>query len=129
MCLIALSVRKQKDWNGKDSYFFIIIANRDEYHESQLLRCTGGQIIRYLLAKMKRQATWLGTNKEGKFAASYKPKENTNSKYLVSRGELVTYFLESDLSAKSYLEQLESNKEQYAGFNLIVGDKNGLFYL
>ena len=33
MCLIALSVEKSKDWSGKDSYFYKIIANRDEYHE------------------------------------------------------------------------------------------------
>jgi len=130
MCLIALSVEKTKDWNGKDSYFFIIIANRDEYHErptTQMHWWSNNQI----LAGKDEEAggTWLGTNKEGKFAAITNLKENTNSKYLVSRGELVTGFLESDLSAKSYLEQLESNKEQYAGFNLIVGDKNGLFYL
>ena len=30
------------------------------------------------------------------------------------------------MSAKSYLEGL--NGQDYAGFNLIVGDKNGLFY-
>ena len=35
MCLIALSVIKSKDWNGKDSYFFKVVANRDEYHERQ----------------------------------------------------------------------------------------------
>ena len=35
MCLIALSVVKSKDWNGKDSYFFKVVANRDEYHERQ----------------------------------------------------------------------------------------------
>ena len=41
----------------------------------------------------------------------------------------MTEFLESTLSAKAYLEDLEKEKENFAGFNLIVGDKNGLFYL
>ena len=120
MCLIALSVEKTKDWNGKDSYF-IIIANRDEYHErptTQMHWWSNNQI----LAGKDEEAggTWLGTNKEGKFAAITNLKENTNSKYLVSRGELVTGFLESDLSAKNYLEQLESNKEQYAALILLL---------
>ena len=52
-----------------------------------------------------------------------------NAKYAVSRGSLVTGFLESQLSAKAYLEKLEQEKNIYAGFNLIVGDKDGLFYL
>ena len=123
MCLIALSVEKTKDWNGKDSYFFIIIANRDEYHERPTTEMHWWSNKQILAGKDEDAGgTWLGTNKEGKFAAITNLKENTNSKYLVSRGELVTGFLESDLSAKSYLEQLESNNEEYAGFNIIVGD-------
>ena len=38
----------------------------------------------------------------------------------------MTDFLDSNQSAKSYLESL--NGKDYAGFNLIVGDRNGLFY-
>ena len=130
MCLIALSVEKSKDWHGKDSYFFKIVANRDEYHERQTtgMHWWPNQSI---LAGRDEVAggTWLGTNREGKFAAITNLKENNNNKYQVSRGSLVTGFLESQLSAKAYLEEREAEKEEYAGFNLIVGDKNGLFYL
>ena len=73
--------------------------------------------------------TWLGTNREGKFGAITNLKENSAIKYDSSRGALVTDFLESNLSAKAYLEEIEPVMENYAGFNLIVGDKNGLFYL
>ena len=109
MCLIALSVEKSKDWQGKDSYFFKIVANRDEYHERQTtgMHWWPNQSI---LAGRDEVAggTWLGTNREGKFAAITNLKENNNNKYQVSRGSLVTGFLESQLSAKAYLEELEA---------------------
>ena len=130
MCLIALSIEKSKDWNGKDSYFFKIIANRDEYHERPTTKMHWWSNKAILAGKDEEAGgTWLGTNKEGKFAAITNLKEITNSKYSISRGSLVTEFLESQLSAKAYLEELDSEKDKYAGFNLIVGDKNGLFYL
>ena len=130
MCLIALSVKKSKDWNGKDSYFYKIIANRDEYHERQTTVMHWWSNASILAGKdEKAGGTWLGTNIDGKFAAITNLKENTNKKYSVSRGSLVTDFLESQLSAKGYLEELDDKKDSYAGFNLIVGDRNGLFYL
>ena len=127
MCLIALSIQKELDWKGKEAYFFTLAANRDEYHErptSQLHWWEGDEILagRDDLAG----GTWLGFSKYGRFAALTNYKENTSKKFNLSRGLLVTDFLESNKSAKSYLEDL--NGQDYAGFNLIVGDKNGLFY-
>ena len=130
MCLIALSVEKSKDWNGKESYFFKIIANRDEYHERKTTVMHWWSNKEILAGKDEEAGgTWLGTNREGKFGAITNLKENSAIKYNSSRGALVTDFLESNLSAKAYLEEIEPVMENYAGFNLIVGDKNGLFYL
>ena len=130
MCLIALSIKKSKDWNGKDSYFFKIIANRDEYHDRPTLEMHWWSNKSILAGKDQMAGgTWLGVNKEGRFGAITNLKEETNTKYSVSRGSLVTGFLESQLSPKAYLEELEQEKNKYAGFNLIVGDKDGLFYL
>ena len=70
MCLIALSVEKSKDWSGKDSYFYKIIANRDEYHErpTSRMKWWSNNIV---LAGRDEEAggTWLGVSKEGKFGA------------------------------------------------------------
>ena len=130
MCLIALSVEKSKDWNGKESYFFKIIANRDEYHERKTTAMHWWSNKEILAGKDEEAGgTWLGTNREGKFGAITNLKENSAIKYDSSRGALVTDFLESNLSAKAYLEEIEPVMENYAGFNLIVGDKDGLFYL
>ena len=127
MCLIALSVKKEIDWNGKDAYFFTVLANRDEYYDrpTKYLSWWKGNDI---LAGQDDLAggTWLGFSKSGRFAALTNYKENTSKKFKLSRGILVKDFLESTASAKSYLENLNDN--DYAGFNLIVGDRNGLFY-
>ena len=127
MCLIALSIKKELDWKGKEGYFFTVVANRDEYHDrptKHLHWWEGGNI----LAGQDEVAggTWLGFSKTGRFAALTNYKESTSKKFKLSRGLLITDFLQSNLSAKYYLKDL--NGEDYAGFNLIVGDKNGLFY-
>ncbi len=127
MCLIALSIKKEIDWNGKEAYFFTVLANRDEYHDrptSKLHWWIGNEI----LAGKDEFAggTWLGFSKSGRFAALTNFKENTPKKFNLSRGHLVTEFLEGNTSAKTYLENI--NGEDYAGFNLIVGDRKGLFY-
>ena len=127
MCLIAISVTKEVDWKGKEAYFFTVVANRDEYHErpTSPLRWWAGDEI---LAGRDELAggTWLGFSKSGRFAALTNYKEDASRKFKSSRGLLVTDFLESTQSSKPYLENL--NGQDYAGFNLIVGDKNGLFY-
>ena len=130
MCLIALSIVKSKDWNNKDAYFFKVIANRDEYHERKTTEMHWWSNKEILAGKDEEAGgTWLGISKEGKFGAITNLKENSDKKYLSTRGSLVTDFLESTLSATVYLEELKKEKDNFAGFNLIVGDKNGLFYL
>ena len=78
MCLIALSVKKELDWKGKEAYFFTLVANRDEYHDrptTHLHWWKGDQI----LAGKDNLAggTWLGFSKSGRFATLTNFKENT----------------------------------------------------
>ena len=104
-----------------------MVANRDEYHERPTTNLHWWNGDKILAGKDDLAGgTWLGFSKYGRFAALTNFKENTSKKYKLSRGLLITDFLESNESAKSYLEGL--NGQDYAGFNLIVGDKNGLFY-
>ncbi len=127
MCLIALSIKKETDWDGKQSYFFTLVANRDEYHDRPTRKLNWWKDKEILAGRDELAGgTWLGLSKSGRFAALTNYKENTTKKFKLSRGMLVTDFLESNESAKSYLEDL--NKQDYAGFNLIVGDRKGLFY-
>ena len=127
MCLIALSIKKETDWNGKESYFYTIVANRDEYHDRPTSQLDWWKDKEILAGKDELAGgTWLGLSRSGRFAALTNYKENTTKRFKLSRGLLVTDFLESNQPAKSYLEDL--SRQDYAGFNLIVGDRKGLFY-
>ncbi|WP_291785167.1 NRDE family protein, partial [Cecembia sp.] len=46
-----------------------------------------------------------------------------------SRGDLVKNFLEKEVDPKAYLEEIEKEKMEYEGFNLLVADQEGLYYL
>jgi uncharacterized protein with NRDE domain len=70
--------------------------------------------------------TWLGVNKGGKFAAITNHKEEAlDREYKLSRGKLITDFLQGDtLSAKDYLRSLQG--DNFAGFNILVSDSEGV---
>ncbi len=78
---------------------------------------------------LEKMGTWMGVTKNGRFAAltNYRdPNEKTENKK--SRGELVSDFLTEDTLPKSYLENIQKTRNEYPGFNLILGDINGLYY-
>lgn len=78
---------------------------------------------------LEQMGTWLGINKEGKFSAVTNFRDGNNmAKSKKSRGELTANFLTGPHDAKSYLAQLEKAKSQYGDFNLLTGDKTGLYY-
>lgn len=75
--------------------------------------------------------TWLGITKDGRFSAltnvrNTKELLSTHSK---SRGHLVRNFLTGDDRPEEYLKKVAEEGGDYAGFNLLVGDKDGLYYL
>jgi uncharacterized protein with NRDE domain len=45
-----------------------------------------------------------------------------------SRGELVSRFLIGDDQPQHYLQTIQQHRDQYPGFNLIVGDVSSLYY-
>lgn len=45
-----------------------------------------------------------------------------------SRGELTTNFLHGTSSSEDYLNDLKKRADQYQGFNLLLGDHQGLYY-
>jgi uncharacterized protein with NRDE domain len=122
MCLIAWN------WQPDSPTPLLILSNRDEYYArptrtlrqwpmtDQGIKVWGGQ-------DMQAGGTWLGINAQGRFASvtNYRSSEQqrTDTK---SRGELVTSFLQSSLSAKDYLDTLSKQAHHYNPFNLLVFD-------
>lgn len=71
--------------------------------------------------------TWMGVSRSGRFAAVTNYRGGTEPSAQHSRGELVTRFLTGTLSAAQYVESIE--KAHYSGFNLLVCDREALWWL
>lgn len=114
-------------------YELIVISNRDEFYERPTAPAHFWEDHPYLLAgrDLEAMGTWLGITKNGRFATLTnirdlsKPQKN----YKTSRGEIVTNFLTSETSPEEYVEHLAKRSHLYDGFNIIVGDETGLYYL
>lgn len=124
MCLVVIAFRKHAN------YRLIVAGNRDEFHARPAAGADwwtdrdgilGG---RDLLAG----GTWLALNRSGRFATvtNYHDAEPRDPG-LLSRGFLVTGFLESTLPPLDYLATIDGSA--YAGFNLLVSDGSSLAYL
>lgn len=117
MCLIAFSWQPQQ---GR----LLLLANRDEFYARPTLAADWWPDSPTIWAGRDQEAggTWLGVNRSGRFAALTNVREGQLQTGQRSRGELVTNFLTSSLSPQAYLEQVLNQGEDYAGFNLLLGD-------
>ena len=109
---------------------FILVANRDEYYErpTKTMHWQGEDKLVLSGKDEEGGGSWLGVSKDGRFAAITNFKETLQDKgTLKSRGQLVSNFLYSkNLLARLYLKDIK--KEEYAGFNLLLVDKEGIHY-
>lgn len=125
MCLIVFAYKVDPE------YPLILAANRDEYYARETTHCDWWQEQPELLAGKDLVAggTWMGLHKAGRFAAITNFREGSNNRqYLNSRGDLTKSFLLGTDSAENYIRTLSASAQEYAGFNLLLGDKQGLYY-
>lgn len=118
MCLITFAL----DPDGE--YPLTLIANRDEAYSrpaSPIHEWTnpkgiiGGR-------DMKAGGTWLAFNQAGKFAAlTNYPFANHQVENPISRGQLITDYLTSDIDAKTYMQALQDQRHHYEGYHLMLG--------
>lgn len=133
MCLILFLVDAHPD------YRLIVGANRDEFYERPTAPlaywgdCSGGVSpgLAPVLAgrDLRGGGTWMGVTLNGRFAALTNfrdPSANRNG--APSRGALVRDYLAGREIPLAYLERIARSGASYNGFNLLVGDQNGLFY-
>ncbi len=125
MCLIALH------WNPASPSPLQVVANRDEFHARAAQPLAWWHDAPGVLAGRDLQAggTWMGVNRHGGFAALTNYRQPETAKSSRTRGEIVANYLKNappeDLDA--YLRALPI--ADYAGFNLLIGDRKRLFYL
>ncbi|RLA05091.1 MAG: hypothetical protein DRQ60_10010 [Gammaproteobacteria bacterium] len=119
MCLILFS------WQQSAAHPLILAANRDERYDRPTRGLHNWQQPHGIIGGRDLQAggSWLAANQQGRFAAV----TNVRDPRLVSddarsRGSLITDYLTSDLSSDEWLGELRERRDDYAGFNLLVGD-------
>ena len=124
MCLVLLAIGQS------DQYPIILAGNRDEFHARPTRTASWWPDKPDIVGGRDLQAggTWLGLHRNGRFATvtNFRDAEPVSAKFL-SRGQLVTEYLEGKQRPLDYLEAIDGSR--YAGFNLFVGDFGVTAYL
>ncbi|MEL7296784.1 MAG: NRDE family protein [Pseudomonadota bacterium] len=124
MCLVLLS------WKKHDQLPLVIAANRDEQFGRDAIPIgwwddqpdiVGG---RDLLAG----GTWLAFSRHGRFGIITNFRDPVQPVASKSRGELIPLWLSGRYGAQDFQALMEENEGDYAGFNLLYGDRETLNY-
>tara|TARA_R110002049_G_scaffold23490_42_gene82791 strand:- start:2287 stop:3060 length:774 start_codon:yes stop_codon:yes gene_type:complete len=109
----------------------LIAANRDEFHARSTAASAFWDEHPDVLAgrDLEQGGTWMGVTRSGRFAAvtNYRDPARTAAAPR-SRGELPLDFLTGTQKPQDYLDALAGRAQDYAGFNLLVGDYHSLWY-
>ncbi|NLM22248.1 MAG: NRDE family protein [Peptococcaceae bacterium] len=124
MCLILFA----NDCHPR--YYLVVAANRDEYYNRPTLPAAFWPESPNLLAGKDLQmgGTWMGITTTGRFAALTNYREKGTQTRTLSRGLLVREYLCSSDSPVSYINTLKDGGAEFNGFNLLLGDTQGLYY-
>ena len=124
MCLIIIAHRMSPE------YPLVLAANRDEFFNRptrQAHTWPDGNMIAG--RDLKAGGAWLGVGLDGRFAAVTNIRESDrNGANGLSRGDLPLDFLSGQQPPAEYLNERSSRFDKYAGFNLVVGDLNSVYY-
>ena len=128
MCLIIFAHK------AKCGFPLILAANRDEFFSRPTQQAAfwklGDNQPSILAGKdLLAGGTWLGLSNSGHFSAVTNISDQSSEQAPRSRGELPLDFLESGASAEDYARSIPGKFQQYAGFNLLLGDENNMYYL
>jgi uncharacterized protein with NRDE domain len=125
MCLILFAYQYHSE------YPLVLAANRDEFYSRPTSPLAFHGRSKELLAgrDLEGGGTWLAASRSGRIAALTNFRElERHGPGAPSRGLLVTDCALSGESLDSLLPALAAQTSCYAGFNLIAGDRTGLFY-
>ena len=125
MCLILVA------WQAHERYPLVVAANRDEYHGRPASPADWWADHPEILAGRDLQAkgTWLGISRRGRFASVTNYRGGTDPSAAESRGALVSRFLLDSAAPKSFMDETAKKKSNYSGFNLLVADRDELWWL
>jgi len=120
VCLIAFAINASARWP------LVIAANRDEFLTRPTLplarwqTASGQDIISG--RDLRAGGTWMGITPGGRVAFLTNVREAQPHAAPLSRGGLVTRWLDETGDAASFAAALEKDGASYGGFNLVLGD-------
>ena len=124
MCLVAFAI----DVHPK--YRLVLISNRDERFDRPAAPLARWADAPAVVAGRDLDAggTWLGVAEHGRWAVLTNVRDPQNPRDPIrSRGCLAADFLTGSASASGYAERVFDSRGDYDGFNLVVGDLDGVF--
>ena len=125
MCIVLIAK------NIIEDFPLIILANRDEYFERETKSLGLWKKNTKILAGMDLEAggTWLGLTNSGRVAAlTNLPSIEKISEKTKSRGLLIKDFFTKNMTPYEYTNFLKQSKNEFLGFNLVVGVKDSLIH-
>jgi len=127
MCLILLATQMHS------AYPLVLAANRDERYDRPAAPAAWWADAPGVLAgrDLEGLGTWMGVARDGRWAAVTNVREPSVPQRgdAPSRGWLVSDFLRGAAPAKPYLAALAPRANEWNGFNLLVGDAEGAWWL
>jgi uncharacterized protein with NRDE domain len=125
MCIVAFA------WHVLEDMPLCLLSNRDEFYHrpsAALHQWENSQIVAG--QDLQSGGTWMGVTASGRWAIVTNFRNaRDKTQYATSRGHLIQDFLESDLAPIRFAQQLEQKQQDYAGFNLFVGDREQAVYM
>lgn len=129
MCLIVFA------WQVMPGAPLIAAANRDEFYDRPTAPAAPWPEAPQVIAgrDLKFGGSWMGVSQEGPNGPRFAALTNIRGPLerrpdAPSRGALVADFLTGTLSAADYLDALRGKCADYNGFNLVLGDREQLFW-
>ncbi len=124
MCIVALA------WQVLEQTPICLLSNRDEFYARPTIQLHLWENTPIIAGQdLQSGGTWMGVTASGRWAIVTNFRDGQDKKtYDTSRGALVEDFLLSDLTPIRFAQQLEQKQQQYAGFNLFMGDQTQAVY-
>ncbi len=125
MCLLVLA------WRCHPRYRLVAAANRDEYHARAAAPLAPWPDLPGIVGGRDLQAGggWFAVDQRQRFGIVTNFREfGRRRRSAPSRGGLIPAFLAGDASPAESLRTLETDSPGYAGFNLLLGDQDSLWY-
>jgi uncharacterized protein with NRDE domain len=125
MCLLVLA------WQVHPRYRLVVAANRDEFHERPTAAMAKWPAPDDIIAgrDLRAGGTWLAMDRGRRFGivTNFRDMQPPASG-APSRGNLIPDYLRNEAGAERYFKELQPIAGRYSGFNLLLTDRDSLWY-